>query len=92
MDVRSWTLGDDLRPEDNLLDGITFDEIILTVHCNCKNITQATVIREVNDLVSMRLDDMRELLRKTAIIGLRISLSSIILSQRLISQSSSNPS
>nr|DAJ99380.1 MAG TPA: hypothetical protein [Caudoviricetes sp.] len=39
MDVRSWTLGDDLRPEDNLLDGITFDEIILTVHCNCRNIT-----------------------------------------------------
>lgn len=31
MDVRSWTLGDDLRPEDNLMDGITFDEIILTV-------------------------------------------------------------
>lgn len=64
MDVRSWTLGDDLRPEDNLMDGITFDEIILTVHCNCRNITQETVIREVNDLVSMRLDDMRELLMR----------------------------
>ena len=28
MDVRSWTLGDDLRPEDNLLDDITFPEQI----------------------------------------------------------------
>lgn len=46
------------------LDGITFDEIILTVHCNCRNITQETVTREVNDLVSMRLDDMRELLMR----------------------------
>lgn len=36
MNVRSWILGDDLRPEDNLLDGITFDEIILTVHCICE--------------------------------------------------------
>ena len=40
MDERKWILGDDLRPEDNLMDGITFDEIILTVHCNCRNITQ----------------------------------------------------
>lgn len=62
MNERNWILGDDLRPEDNLMDGITFDEIILTVHCNCRNITRETVIREVNDLVSMRLDDMRELL------------------------------
>ena len=29
MDVRSWTLGDDLRPEDNLLDGITI--VVLSV-------------------------------------------------------------
>lgn len=31
MNERNWILGDDLRPEDNLMDGITFDEIILTV-------------------------------------------------------------
>lgn len=28
MDVRSWTLGDDLRSEDNLPDDITFPEQI----------------------------------------------------------------
>lgn len=64
MNERNWILGDDLRPEDNLMDGITFDEIILTIHCNCRNITRETVIREINDLVSMRLDDMRELLMR----------------------------
>lgn len=64
MDERKWILGDDLRPEDNLMDGITFDEIILTVHCNCRNITRETVSREVNELVSMRMDDMRELLMR----------------------------
>ena len=64
MNERNWILGDDLRSEDNLLDGITFGEIILTVHCNCRNITRETVIREVNELVSMRMDDMRELLMR----------------------------
>lgn len=64
MDERKWILGDDLRPADNLMDGITFDEIILTVHCNCRNITREAVIREINDLVSMRLGDMRELLMR----------------------------
>lgn len=29
MYERNWILGDDLRPEDNLMDGITFDEIIM---------------------------------------------------------------
>lgn len=57
MNERNWILGD-LRPEDNLMYGITFDEIILTVHCN---------FREVNDLVGMRLDDMRELLMRNII-------------------------
>lgn len=32
---RNWLLGDDLAACDNLLDGITFDDIITQVHCNC---------------------------------------------------------
>ena len=36
---RNWLLGDDLAACDNLLDGITFDDIITQVHCNCRNIT-----------------------------------------------------
>ena len=30
---REWRLGKDLYPEDNLLDGITFDDLILAVLC-----------------------------------------------------------
>lgn len=62
MFERNWVLGDDLRTSDNLMDGIRFDDIILQVHCNCRSITPEAVIREVNDLVSQRLDDMHELL------------------------------
>ena len=39
---RDWKLGKDLYPEDNLLDGITFDDLILAVH-QCRTINQATV-------------------------------------------------
>lgn len=31
-----WKLGDDLISSDSLLDGITFDDVILAVHHNCR--------------------------------------------------------
>lgn len=36
---RKWKLGEDIDRHDNLLDGISFDELILTAHCNCREIT-----------------------------------------------------
>lgn len=64
MSERKWRLGDDLITSDSLLDGITFDDVILQVHCNCRSITLQAVLREINDLVEQRLDDMRELLTR----------------------------
>lgn len=64
MSERKWRLGDDLITSDSLLDGITFDDVILQVHCNCRSITPQAVLREINDLVKQRLDDMRELLTR----------------------------
>lgn len=40
MEERKWILGDDLAACDNLLDGITFDDVILAVHCNCRVISR----------------------------------------------------
>lgn len=40
---RNWKLGDDMVVSDNLMDGITFDDLILTVHCNCPKITEQAV-------------------------------------------------
>lgn len=64
MEERKWILGDDLAACDNLLDGITFDDVILAVHCNCRNITPDAVRKEVDDLLKLRLADMRELLER----------------------------
>lgn len=61
---RQWKLGDDLTVEDNMLDGITFAEIIMTVHHNCRVITPDAIRTEVLTLVELRMDDMKCLMEK----------------------------
>lgn len=64
MPDREWKLGVDLSTSDNLLDGLTFDELILTVHCNCREITSAAVRAELNEILASRRQDMMYLLEK----------------------------
>ncbi len=61
---KKWRLGEDLAVEDNLLDGITFADIILTVHHNCREITPEAIRKEVLAFVEFRLDDMKCLMEK----------------------------
>ncbi len=60
----NWTLGDDLATCDNLLDGVTFDDLILAVHCNCRTINRASVHAELNHMLASRKQDMNFLLEK----------------------------
>lgn len=59
---RRWKLGEDIDRHDNLLDGISFDELILTVHCNCQEITQEAVEKELSRILEIRMQDMEHLL------------------------------
>ena len=59
---REWKLGKDLYPEDNILDGITFDDLILAVH-QCRVVNRATVHAELNQILSQRRQDMMFLLK-----------------------------
>ncbi len=59
-----WTLGDDLATYDNLLDGVTSDDLILAVHCNCQVVTRAAVHAELNNILASRKQDMNFLLEK----------------------------
>lgn len=61
---RGWRLGEDLSAEDNMLDGITFSEIITTVHCNCPKITPDAIRKEVLALAELRIDDLKYLLER----------------------------
>ena len=54
---REWRLGKDLYPEDNLLDGITFDDLILAVH-QCRSVSRTTVHAELNQILAQRRQDM----------------------------------
>lgn len=60
---RNWKLGDDLFTSDSLLDGITFDDLILAVHCNCLEISEAAVRRELKEIIESRRQDMMYLLK-----------------------------
>lgn len=59
---RKWKLGEDIDRHDNLLDGISFDELILTVHCNCRKIIPEEVEKELDRILEIRMQDMRYLL------------------------------
>lgn len=59
---RNWKLGDDLRGEDNLLDPITFDELVLTLHCNARTINEKAARRELREIMTSRVQDLEFLL------------------------------
>ena len=59
---REWKLGVDLSTCDNLLDGVTFDDLILAVHCNCRAITSEAVRSELRTILVQRRQDMLYLL------------------------------
>ena len=64
MQDREWTLSKDLVTSDSLLDGLTFDDLILAVHCNCQTINRAAVQMELNRILTTRRQDMMFLLEK----------------------------
>lgn len=57
-----WKLGDDLIPDDNLLDGFTFYDVILTVHHNCEYITPDAVVSTAKEILESRMQDFCYLL------------------------------
>lgn len=59
---RVWKLGKDLCTKDSLLDGLTFDDLILAVHCNCRTVTPAGVRKQLNEMLAGRHQDMNFLL------------------------------
>ena len=55
---REWKLGVDLSTCDNLLDGITFDDLILAVHCNCRDINRMAVHQQLSEILAQRRQDL----------------------------------
>lgn len=62
MIERQWKLGDDLSVDSSLLDGFTFDDVILAVHCNCRSITPNEVRKTAKEIIDQRMQDFEFLL------------------------------
>lgn len=60
---KRWKLGDDISEQDALLDGVSFDELIMTVRCNCRKITPEAVEKEMNRIIEIHMQDMNFLLK-----------------------------
>jgi len=60
--MRSWKLGVDLNNGDNLLDPITFDDVITALQCNEKVINEGTVRKVVNEILESNITNFKELL------------------------------
>ena len=60
--MRSWKLGVDLNNGDNLLDPITFDDVITALQCNEKVISEGTARKVVNEILESNITNFKELL------------------------------
>lgn len=60
----AWMLGEDLILSDRLLDGLTFQDVVLAVHCSSREITPEAVRAELNTMLETRMQDMNFLLEK----------------------------
>lgn len=54
---RKWRLGEDLNTADSIIDGVSFDDLILAVHCNCKNIDPDEVWHQMSEIIKGRMED-----------------------------------
>jgi len=60
---KEWKLGKDLYPNDNIMDDLTFDELITTIYCNEPIINEVTIQRVFNELIQSKIHDARDLLK-----------------------------
>lgn len=52
-----WRIGEDLITKDGLLDGFTFDDVILALHTEPK-INEQTARRVLKEIIEIRMQDM----------------------------------
>ena len=58
MGERKWKLGEDMYPEDSVLDGFSFNDIIRAVRCGCRDMSdKSEIISIYKDIIQQRLED-----------------------------------
>ena len=59
---RQWKLGEDMHETDNILDGITFDDVILALHSGERVIDEKAVRRVVKEILEIQMQDFEYIL------------------------------
>lgn len=59
-----WVLEEDISVQDNVLDPVTFENLILAIHCNCQRLTPDAVRNELKQIIEMRMEDTMFLIEK----------------------------
>lgn len=62
MNEPKWKLNEDMHKSDCIFDPITFDDIILAVHCNERVLDRSAVERVAKEIIDSRMDDFEYIL------------------------------
>lgn len=57
MSENQWKLNEDMHKRDCIFDPITFEDIILALHCNEKVLDSKAVRRVAQEILNSRLED-----------------------------------
>ena len=57
MPEKQWKLNEDMHKSDCIFDPITFEDIILALHCNEKVLDSKAVRRVAQEILDSRLED-----------------------------------
>ena len=64
MAEREWKLGEDVSEHDSLLNGFTFNQLIVSLHSGSRVVNPAEVRKVVRDMLETDLEDMWFLVEK----------------------------
>ena len=56
-----WKLGEDLHEDDAIFEQITFNDIILSLHCNERVIDRKTALKVFKEIMEIRMQDFEYL-------------------------------
>ena len=62
MIERKWKLNEDIHRDDAIFDQITFNDIILAIHCNEKVIDERAIRKVAAEIIDKRMQDFIYLL------------------------------
>jgi hypothetical protein len=62
MPEKQWKLNEDMHKSDCIFDPITFEDIILALHCNEKELDRKAILKVAKEILDGRLEDFYFLL------------------------------